>query len=109
MKQGSTAGRDVTKELCKLLQECPGAPVDFTEKGGYQDIAMGQKDNGLCKVAPTSEDYENMLKDWNEADNAVFEMPDKSTFTVTTPTIRAPEMIFNTTLIGKPQLGGHQK
>lgn len=101
----SLAGGDVT--LCKLLQEVQDKTgLDFAENSGNRDIAMEQKNSGLCFVAQSVDEFEAKAKNWSAEDNAEFTMPDGSTFEVQSQAMRAPEIMFQPKLIGRPELGG---
>jgi actin len=97
------AGRDLTMEWCKMLQEAPDADgIDFTESSALQDIAMVFKEKN-CRVAAMGT-FADECKDFK--DQQVLKMPDGKEITVGNQIIRCPEIMFNTSMIGKAEMGG---
>jgi actin-related protein len=110
------AGRDITKELEKLMTECGW----FSESTAQTEIVREIKEK-LCYVSMNFEEDlvakenafhapkdETRIKEWRQKYQIEYELPDGNTLSLGTERFRAPEILFNPSLHGKSIPGIHK-
>lgn len=100
ISRSDVAGRDVTKHMQLLLRRSGLAFTTTAES----DLVKTMKEEA-CYVALSPEKAESGERDQASSTKAEYQLPDGETVSLSAERYRAPEVLFNPTLIGSEEAG----
>jgi len=101
IERSNVAGRDITEYLIRLLRKAGNKFVSSAEQEVVDRIKIK-----TCYVVYNVEKTENETVE--DEPEVPFTLPDGTSIEVGTEQYRAPEVLFNPSIIGKEELGIHQ-